>query len=223
MTRSILRGALALVAASLLGACEPCFGATACGSTAPRLVINGQIVRAADGRGVDGAHIDAVRTGGVALASDSFSVTTSGGGFWRIESAAQTAGDAELTFRVSSAALKNPYTVANRRVPTVSRGGDAAVFERWVEAPYLPFAVQLFYRGSDLPVRSTEVEFHRRGSTWLRGPAVKDSVAYSITDEGAGQATLFTGVAVADDTGAVVGDLFVHLPQPYGTSVIRDL
>src|SRR5215208_3196975 len=99
MTRSIVRGALALTAASLLGACDPCFGATACGSTAPKLVINGQIVRAVDGRGVDGVRIDAVRTGGVALASDSFSVTTSSGGFWRIESSAQTAGEAELTFR----------------------------------------------------------------------------------------------------------------------------
>src|SRR5690348_16548837 len=95
----LARVAALIVAVSVSTSCDPCFGTSSCGATAGwRLAIQGQLVRASTGRGVDGVPIDVVRRGGVALAADSFSVVTSGGGFWHVESAAQSSGAVDMDF-----------------------------------------------------------------------------------------------------------------------------
>lgn len=216
----LARVAALIVAVSVSTSCDPCFGTSSCGATAgSRLAIQGQLVRASTGRGVDGVRIDVVRRGGVALATDSFSVVTSGGGFWHIESAAQSSGAVDMDFRVNTPELPHPYTVAGRRFNTVDRAGVATVLERWVVDPYSNYFVNVFVRTTNQLVTSTPISFRRRSKTWLTGPSVSDSAATSVMDAN-GFAKLFEGFGFFTDTGDVVGDLSVPIGSGRGTVVI---
>ncbi|HEY4215966.1 MAG TPA: hypothetical protein VGM67_02450 [Gemmatimonadaceae bacterium] len=200
-------------------ACDQCVATTHCGATSPAIVINGQIVRTNDGRGVDGIQIDVIRTAGVATATDSFSVTTSGGGFWKINSPTSAAGTATFTFRVHTPNLPHPYVVAGRDISTVDRGGDAVVLERWVDQPYLPYYIDIFLRPTGGSVGTVHTEFRRRGSNWEIGSSPSDSVVGGATDV-SGRLQLYM---VPGDTGAVDGDLIADLPSPFGPSVVGRL
>ncbi|HTE47404.1 MAG TPA: hypothetical protein VK636_19330 [Gemmatimonadaceae bacterium] len=202
-------------------ACDPCLGTASCGEMSPHLVIDGQIVRSQDGRGVDDIRIDVLHAGGVGIGADSISVTTSAGGFWHIDTPATGTGDVILNVRVSTPALKHPYTVRDLRVQPVTRHGEAKVLDRWVANPYFPYYVDIFLRGTDKPVTSTNIVFHQTAGSPMIGPALANGTANTGTDPTFGRAQFFVYNAFATDTGDVVGDMAVELSPPYLTSIVR--
>ena len=202
-----------------LTSCDPCFGVASCEGIAPRIVLNGQIVEATEGTGVDLVRIDVIRVGGVALEQDSVSAVTSGGGHWRVEIPAVEAGEAVLDIRVQPEDLANPYTVRGLRAATVTRKGDAVVLDRWVANPYVALVGEVRFHGTDEPLSDTPIDFHRTSGPALVGPAVDGNVVHVGTDR-FGRTDLFLYNAFVTDTGDVVGDLVVRLPDPYGPTTI---
>jgi hypothetical protein len=218
LVRALVGAAAATLVLALAG-CDPCFGVASCEWSSPRVVLNGQIVEATEGSGVDFVRIDVIRVGGAALEQDSASVETSNGGHWRIEIPARESGEALFDVRVHSEALSNPYTVRGVRAPTVSRKGDAMVLDRWVVNPYFALIGEMRFHGTDEPLSDTPIDFHRTAGPALAGPAVDGNVVHVGTDR-FGRTDLFLYNAFATDTGEVVGDLVVRLPDPYGTTTI---
>lgn len=200
--------------------CDPCSGVAACGATSPRVAIDGQIVRAEDGRGADGVRIDVVRTGGIPIAEDSASTVTRDGGHWHVEIPTTTAGDVLVDVRVIPPSPGHAYTVHGVRVSTVDREGEARLLERWVVDPYFASAADLFIRMSNQPAVNLPVVFRRTSGVSLLGPSVRDSLVMLSTDI-FGRVQLFFYNAFPVDTGSVVGDLTVRLPDPLGTTAIR--
>ncbi|MEP6494707.1 MAG: hypothetical protein ABJF01_18620 [bacterium] len=187
----------------------------------PRLVIDGQIVRSQDGRGVDGIRVDVMHSGGVGIDAESTSVTTSAGGFWHIDMPATATGDVILDVRVNTPVLKHPYIVRGLHVQPVTRHGDAKILDRWVVNPYFPNYVDIFLRGAgDRPVTSTVVVFQPTVGE-LTGAAVTNGLAHTETDPIFGRAQFFLYNAFATDTGDVIGDMSIELPAPFATSVVH--
>ena len=88
-------GVLALGVVGLVPlACDPCSGIAQCGAAegSPYLAIDGQIVDAASGDGVEGVRVTVVRRGGITVARDSVSTVTANGGHWRVQFSPATAG-----------------------------------------------------------------------------------------------------------------------------------
>ena len=215
-------GALVLAASLTLAGCDPCSGVARC-SGGPYLAIDGQIVDALSGRGVDGIRVDVVRRAGIDVDSDSLSVTTSRGGHWRVEFSTRSYGS--ITADVVVTGPASGYRVVGREITTNARVGEATVFERWVEKPTFAIAGELYLHGSaDERVGGVAVEFVRTGGLELAGTSVVDGVVRTGTD-GGGRVELFSphGADVHTSTlGVVIGDLVVHR-LPTEVSVIKDL
>lgn len=218
-----LRIAFALVVAATNLACDPCAGVARC-SSGDYLSATGQIVERANGHGVDGVRLDIVRVGGLTLSTDSTTVFTTDGGFWRAEFAPVSAGTLYVDVEVSPP-TQAPYRVRN--LPLVSRehGGDAALNERWVTRPFFNDFAQFVLRGTPGdPVANTRVEFRRTGGVQLVGPGIASGVYSRVTDA-AGYYRLFpyadadTILPVGNE--AVIGDLTVLLGGALGTSVVK--
>lgn len=208
--------------ASLVAACDPCAGTSACRASTPQLVMDGQIVRARDGRGVDGVRITVMRTGGAATESDSLTAVTSDGGFWRVATGVTQPGDVEVAVEVATPELPHPYVVDGLHVTPVSREGDAYVADRWVVDPYYPYYVEFFRRGRPTEVfPAMSVKFRQTGGPLVRG-ASADSIVFTGTDS-YGRAQMFVYNAFASDTGEIVGDVTAALPAPYGPSTVSGI
>jgi hypothetical protein len=210
--------AVIIIAAGLSGlfsACDPCAGLSACGSMPAHLVMDGQLVRAENGRGVDGIAVDVIRRGGVELATDSLRVTTTDGGFFHVDVRALQPGDVILDFQVNTPELPHPYIVS-QRVTTVDRSGESFVLDRWVVNPYLLDYASIISPSSGAPLPNTTVKLIRRGTVWLTGAPVRDSVATIVSDR-TGLARLLASVT---DTGDVVGDLVIEAPVPDGVITV---
>lgn len=219
---NVLRCSVLALAFVLVAACEPCAGTSPCGSIAPRLTLSGQIVRAEDGRGVDGIRIDVVRVGGAAFSPDSLSVVTSAGGFWQVDApiSGEQSGDAVVDVTVHTPTMEHPYIVRGVHVKPVTRAGEAVLLDRWVANPYIPAYVDFYLRGSESPIVSAGVDFKPTSGPALYGPGVsEDGVAHTGTDPNFGRAQFFVLQAFVKDTGDIVGDVTVNIPEPYGPSV----
>src|SRR4051812_35714448 len=93
------RSIAACVSVVALGACDPCFGVSSCGSD-PRLAIEGNLVGHVSGRPVSGVVVDVIRTGGVELASDSVSAVSGADGHWQVDIPARAEGEAVIDINV---------------------------------------------------------------------------------------------------------------------------
>ena len=207
-----------------LAACDPCTGVARCSADRPYLAATGQIVDKATGAGVDGARIDVVRTGGIAVEFDSLSAVTSGGGFWRVEFATATDGVLEVDIAVRP---PNAPGYRVRRLPLTTRlnGGDANLNQTWITRPYFNYAGELFLRGTtDDRIQNRPVAFRITGGVATYGSGAQDSVYRAATDVG-GRVELFPqredGGLLPLGADDLVGDLTVDLGPPLGLSVVR--
>lgn len=210
----------------LLAACDPCAGVAHCGGSAPYLAASGQIVDRVTGAGVDGTRIDVVRTSGIAVASDSLSAVTSGGGFWRVEFSADEAGVIVVDVQVRPPGAPG-YRVRGLSLLTRPNGGDANLNATWITRPYFNYAGELFRRGTiDDRIQNRPVEFRITGGVQTVGTGVRDSVYHATTDVG-GRVALFPqseqGGLLPLGTDDLIGDLTVYLDPPLGPSVVRDI
>lgn len=185
--------------------------------------MDGQIVRATDGRGVDGVRITVVRVGGAKTASDSVATMTGSGGFWHVESpiadSGSASGDVIVDVYVAPPSLAHPYVVRALHVPPVSREGDAFLVDRWNADPYFPYYVEFFRR--DVPSQlfpNVGVMFHQTSGPSLRRPDGGSTSDVSTGTDSYGRAQMFVYNAFASDTGEIVGNAIVDLPAPFGPS-----
>jgi hypothetical protein len=210
----------------VLAACDPCAGVARCGGSSPYLAATGQIVDAATGMAVDGTRIDVVRTGGIAVATDSVRAVTTGGGFWRVELATSSEGTVIVDVQVSPPGALG-YRVRGLALTTRANGGDANLNATWITRPYFNYAGELFLNGTvDERIQNRPIEFRLRGGVRTVGTGVRDSVFRSTTDVG-GRIELFpkseSGGLLPLGTEDLIGDLTVFLDAPLGASVIRDI
>ena len=212
--------------ASTMAGCDPCAGVARCGTGSPYLAATGQIVDRTTGVGVDGTRIDVVRTGGLAVQTDSVSAITTSGGFWRVELATATEGTVVVDVKVSP--LDAPaYRVRGLPLSSRRNGGDANLNSTWVTRPYFNYAGELFLRGTvDERIQNRPVEFRLRGGVSTFGTGVRDSVFRAATDVG-GRVELFpkseNGGLLPLGAEDLIGDLTVFLAAPLGPYVIRDI
>ena len=217
--------ALAVPGLMMLG-CDPCSGIAQCGAavSSPYLAIDGQIVEAASGDGVDGVRVDVVRRGGVAVAEDSLSTVTTNGGHWRVQFSPATAGAIDADANVSTPQGLS-YTVRGLHFTSSDRSGDANLVDRWVSDLYFPNLGEFYARGTDdQRLAGVRIEFRRTGGIGLGGAGAKDGVITGTTDF-AGRVPLFSvnGAGVfTNAVGEVVGDLIVHR-SPVDSSILHGL
>ena len=207
-------------------ACDPCSGIASCSEGGQYLSATGQIVDRLSGQGVDGARIDIVRIGGIDVAQDSISVTTSAGGFWRVEFAPSGAGTLEVDVKVDAPGGV-PYRVRGLKFSTRLNGGDANLNQTWVSAPYFNYAGELFLRGTtDDRIQGRPIAFRLKAGVVTRGSGVQDSVFRAATDAG-GRVELFpkgeVGGVVPLGADDLVGDLTVYFAAPLDSGVARDV
>jgi hypothetical protein len=209
-----------------LTACDPCVGVAHCAASQPYLAATGQIVDKVTGAGVDGARIDVVRTGGIAIAEDSLSATTRAGGFWRVEFA--TTSEGSVTVDVNVRPPDAPaYRVRGLAITARPHGGDANLNVTWVTRPYFNYVGELFRRGTiDQRIEDRPVAFRLTGGVATVGSGVSDSVYVASTDV-AGRFELFpqreNGGLLPLGADDLVGDITVDLGPPLGPTVIRDV
>jgi hypothetical protein len=200
-------GLVAVMSLLSLASCDPCAGTASC--RVPRhFAINGQIVGAVDGRGIDGILIDAIHVGGVPSDRDSLSTRTSSGGFFRFDVGAPQAGSATFDLVVHTPRLDQPYRVPVN-VTTHDQAGDADVLDRWVADPYFANFLELVRRGTpDTRLASTTVTFTRTSGALLSVPT------FTTTTDIAGRAPLFQFLVFPRTYDTVAGDLRIDLPAP---------
>jgi len=215
---------IALAAGLVLGfaACDPCAGVIGC-SNGKYLAASGQIVDAVSGAGVDGVRIDIVRTGGVELAADSVSATSTGGGFWRAELSPAASGTLVADVKVSPPG-QAPYRLHDVHLETREHRGDANLNERWVPFLYFDYVAEFWLNGTtDTRPEGIPVEFRRTGGVSIRGPGQAAGV-YRAPTNVAGRIHLYptTGdsAVFATEDGILTGDLVVHVSATDST-VIR--
>ena len=228
--RPVVRTVTRVVALGVVGlmplACDPCSGVAQCGAAegSPYLAVDGQIVEAASGVGVDGVRVAVVRRGGIRVTQDSVSTMTANGGHWRVQFSTAVAGAIDADAIVTTPEGLS-YTVQGLHFSSSPRVGDANLVDRWVSNLYFPNLGEIFARGTDdQRVAGVRVEFRRTGGIALVGAGVKDGVFTGTTDF-AGRVPLFTvnGAGVfTNSVGDVVGDLIVHR-SAVDSSIVRGL
>ena len=167
-----------------------------------------------------GVGVDVVRTGGVRLAADSVSTTTDRQGHWSVTIDAEEPGDAVLSIGVHSPF--SSYRVDGQRIPTSTRHGDATVLPAWVVDLHFPYAVELFYRGSnDVRVDGAAVAFDRRSGPIFYVADGTTPQEYRARTDVAGRVVLFDVNAHALTLGSLVGDLVVSLPSPFAPDTVH--
>jgi len=204
MRRLIPLTVLSLVS---LVSCDPCLGTLSC-RVPTHFAINGQIVSAFDGRGIDGIRIDAIHVSGVLANTDSLTTATSNGGFFRFDVGAQQTGGATFDVVVHTPRLDQPYRVPIA-VTTHNAAGEADMLDRWVAEPYFPDFLELFRRGTtDDRIASTEITFTRTSGAQLSVPV------FSTTTDVAGRAVFFQLLVFPRTYEAVTGDLVIQFAPP---------
>lgn len=155
--------ACAAVAAQGCGRCEGILGCT----SAPRVSVDGQFVVHATRAGVPGVAVDFIRTGGVALASDSVRAVTDADGFFNLAVNALQGGAVTGDLSVHPPAPWLPYRVSGQTFETSDVRGAGTLLTRWVVDPYIQFAVELYRRDGHVPLTGAQVTIVRTGGVQI--------------------------------------------------------
>ena len=214
MLRGLRLAPVAVLPLLLLSSCDPCTGTVSC-RVPTHFAINGQIVGAVDGRGIDGIRIDAIHVSGVPANRDSLSTRTSSGGFFRFDVGAPQTGRATFQLVVHTPRLDQPYRVPVD-VTTHDAAGDADVLDRWVADPYYASYLELFRRGTaDDRITSTTVTFTRTSGAQLSVPV------FTTTTDAGGRAQLFLFNVFPRTYEPVNGDLRIEFAPPLSPETQR--
>lgn len=198
-----------------VAACDPCAGIANC-ARGDFLAATGQVVEAENGHGVDGTRLEFMRVGGIEIASDSLTVISGEGGFWKVEFTPMAPGDLVVDVHVSPPGEEG-YFVRSLVLHTREHGGDANLNQRWVTRLYFNYMGELYYKGTeDNRVANRPVTFRQTGGVALYGPGITDSAHVTSTDP-AGRVNLFptgpTNGVFAREESALTGNLDVTLPD----------
>ncbi|MBI4541434.1 MAG: hypothetical protein HY705_00200 [Gemmatimonadetes bacterium] len=109
--------------------------------------VGGQLIVHETGEAVEGAVLDFVRTGGVALARDSLRTTTDGEGRFQLSAEASDVGEVVGDLTVQPPAPWLPYRVRGQTFLTSDVRGEGQIIGRWVVDPYVETIAQLERRG----------------------------------------------------------------------------
>lgn len=203
-SRAVAILSLAAVVAAL-GACEPCAGMGNCYGE-PHLTLNGSVRDDSTGARVAGARIDFIRTGGVALASDSIRALTDEHGNFVLKVMASVSGDVtgEIVVRPPVAIVPPPldYRIVDLEFTTSLLRGDAHVFPPWSTRPSLPDLAQL--RRAGVPIANVLVEFRR-----TRGVPLAGSDTFRVLTDDGGVFPLFQNYVRPGAAGNLFGDVYV--------------
>lgn len=219
--RPLMLGVLLLLSQA---SCDPCTGVANCATGGAYLAATGRIVDRSSGAPVDGARIDVVRVGGIAVAQDSLTTMTSGGGYWRIEFSPAGPGTVDVDVQVSPPG-ESGYRVRGLQFATRLYGGDANLNQTWVSSPYFGYAGELYLRGTtDDRIQGRPIAFRLTGGVATRGTGVRDSVFRAATDAG-GRVELFPrredGGLLPLGGDDLIGDLTVYFAAPLDSAFVR--
>jgi hypothetical protein len=194
------------------GGCEPC-AFTAC-SRAPAIVVVGQLVDESTGRPVSGATIG-MREASAPSSSEVTTQTALDGAF-QVSLPSASVGSATLVVAVAAPG-KRPYVVPDLPARATTSAGDATVLPPWSAArPVFPHVVIVNVNG--VGTEGILVEFQRTGGRQLlNGGPVSAVQAHSVDQ---GYTFLLRGLTT-DTSGAVIGDLTIHLPAPAQPLIIQ--
>jgi hypothetical protein len=160
--RRIAAAFLALTLGLGLEACERCAGILGCTSD-PRLSMGGQLIVRETGAPVRGVALDFMRTGGVALASDSVRATTDAYGHFQLAVDAAEMGEVVGDLVVRAPAPWSPYRVGGLRFRTSNVRGEGQILGRMVVVPYIEFIGELHNRSSGQRLSGAQVTIRRTG------------------------------------------------------------
>ena len=209
--------------AALLAGCDPCSGVASCVG-APYLALDGQIVDAVTGIGVDGVLVSVIRKGGIVVGTDSVATTTALGGHWHVRLAPASAGAVDVEAHVDVPGGAS-YRVTGLHLSTTERGGEGNVLPPWVSRPYFSNAAELFVRGTtDQRLQAVPVDFRRTGGVGFVGDGVQGDAYRTVTDS-FGRIILFPlrqPSILALGVGDVIGSLVVRPSRP-DSAVIPDV
>ena len=175
--RRIAAAFLALTLGLGLEACERCAGILGCTSD-PRLSLGGQLIVRETGAAVGGVALDFVRTGGVALASDSVRTTTDADGRFQLAVEASDVGEVVGDLVVRSPAPWSPYRVRGLRFHTSEVRGEGQVLGRLVVDPYIQFVGQFERRGDGRLLAGASVTIMRTGGVAVSPDTVALTAGY---------------------------------------------
>lgn len=212
-TLFVTLGAAAALAASL-AACDPCSGVLSC-APGPYLAVDGQTVDLAQGFPLPHVRIDVVRTGGIALAADSTSVTSDEQGLWHLELEPQGWGTLVADVKVSPPGLPS-YRLHDVALQTKDHRGDGNLNERWTSALYFAAYGEFYLAGTaDQRLVGATVEFRRLGGIPWSGAGVHGDVWTATTDE-LGHVQLFpsggSNAVVVTEGAPLIGEITVTAP-----------
>jgi len=211
---------LAVAALSLwlglgLEACDRCAGILSC-TDGPRLSVGGQLIERATGAMVSGAAIDFVRTGGVALVSDSVRATTDAYGHFQLAVEAGESGDVVGDLVVRARDPWTPYRARGLRFSTSEVRGEGHTLGRIVVDPYIEFIGVLSDRRNRQPLVGARLTILRTGGVAVSAP---DSVEMTLDGDGR-----FHYDVKAVEPGEMIADLVVaspSLPRVYRVAGVR--
>jgi hypothetical protein len=158
---------VALAAASLLSACDPCAGTVGC-SVAPRVSYTGRTVHYRENRIVPGVRLEFERTGGVELVDERLVAVSDAEGWFRlVGEAADSAGEVIGRLTVTPPPPQAAYTVEGVRLRTTAIDGDGGDLGRVVVDPYVALIGEIRSLATRGILPDAHVEFRRTGGVSL--------------------------------------------------------
>lgn len=214
-----MRNAAAIVLMVATSGCSPCFGVVDC-SEGPHASASGRIAFGETGESVPGAEVTiVVSQDGIA---DSARAVTDAYGVFDVNTRTSASAASKIGLRIRPPGLPG-YSIDSLSCIVTSVRGDGCALDPIVPAPWMPYVVRIFYRGSVDPVPNVKMRFTRTGGSEWVGPAAIESATLSGTTDANGTVSALLPTSLFTSSMApVLGDLVVDLPAPYGTSVQHD-
>lgn len=176
------------------------------------LVYVGELVRRGSLKGIAGAEIEFVRTGGIAADPERLVVRSDTAGRFPLVLSPSGAGEVVGDLTVRPPAPLQPFTVRGLRLATFDRD-TVLLAGRWFIGEQVFGALELFARATQRPLDSGVVAVFRRTGGIRIDP---DSQVWRTNREGR-----IPIRAAALESGTVTGDVEVRLPAPFRTDTVR--
>jgi hypothetical protein len=214
-----MRKAAAIVLLVATSGCSPCFGIVDC-TDEPHASASGRIVFGETGESVPGAEVTiVVAHDGVV---DSARTLSDAYGVFDVSTRTTALTGGRIALRIEPAGLPG-YFIDSLSCNVSRIRGDGCVIDPVVPAPWMPYVVRVFYRGSFDPVANVNIRFTRTGGSEWVGPAASESATLSGTADANGTVPgLLPTSLFTSSMAPVLGDMVLDLPAPYGTSVQHD-
>jgi hypothetical protein len=204
------------IALLLSSGCEPCSGVANCG-TMQAVHVEGRIVDQGTGESVPDAQVSISLQSGASATG-----RTDAEGLFEETIAVDSTG--VFTYDLSVVPPgDSAFVIPGLKCPVGSPASGACLLGRVVSRPYFWDFVRLAYRdaGGEV-VPNAALTFRRTGGAPIYGKDIRNDSITTSTEAG-GYAVLFGLSLFTTRAVPLVGDLTVKLPQPFDSSIVRDL